>query len=358
MHWRLLFSYVLSIKHIDGGLGHMHKLSIDGEVYKKLLSEYIETNNKIFLEQAKEIGSSFASRNVYPEDLFQVHIETVESIFGDVSSEYHKSLEFLLETFLAFKHAREEYERMKLDQLELRSEIQIAANLQQTLLKTDTPIVNGLDIGALSIPYYQLNGDFIHFLDTEDGTLRVAISDVIGKGVPAALAMSMIKYALESFYEEALCPSEVLRKLNRVVEKNVTSNMFITMFYGQYFTADHKFRFASAGHEPGFIYRAKADEFIEIESEGLVLGVEPNVLYEQYETTIDIGDMIVLLTDGVTECRYGDHFITRDEVIEIINQYNHLPAQQHVEQVYMHLNELVDFELKDDFTLIIIKRHV
>src|SRR5690625_5009756 len=134
--------------------------------------------------------------------------------------------------------------------------------------------------------------------------------------------------------------------------------MFITMFYGQFFPKSSIFRFASAGHEPGFLYRAKDKSFVEFDTKGLVLGVLKHTNYPQYEIEIKKDDMIVLLTDGVTECRRGERFIKREEVIEVIEMYAHLPAQKHVEQVYTHFDQLDDFKLKDDFTLIIIKKLV
>lgn len=334
----------------------MYRLNEDGKVYKDLLKKYLESNDKTFLNEAKKMSVSFVSRNMYPEDIFKLHKNAISSICEGVEEVHHKSLEFLLESLIAYQNAQEEYEKLKLEQLELKSEIQIAANMQKTFLKTEIPHIEGLDIGAISVPYHQLNGDYMHFVETDDGSLRVAIADVIGKGIPAALAMSMIKYAIDSFYEDDMSPKTILRKLNRVVEKNVTSNMFITMFYGQYYPCSSIFRFASAGHEPGFIFRAKEKKFVEIGAKGLVLGVLKNTHYNQYETKIEKGDMIILLTDGVTECRTGNRFIKREEVLEVIEQYAHLPAQQHVEKVYMHFNDFNQYELKDDFTLIIIKK--
>ena len=156
-----------------------------------------------------------------------------------------------------------------------------------------------------------MNGDYFHFITGEDGTMGIAVADVIGKGVPAALSMSMIKYAMDSFYDELMSPSAILRNLNAVVERNVASNMFVTMFYGQFFPASGVLRFASAGHEPGFIYREKTKEFMEIKAKGLVLGVLKNTRYNQYEMTLEKDDMIVLLTDGVPECRQNDRFIKK-----------------------------------------------
>src|SRR5699024_11142157 len=155
--------------------------------------------------------------------------------------------------------------------------------------------------------------------------LGVAVADVIGKGVPAALSMSMIKYALDSYHDEIMTPSASLRYLNRVVERNVASNMFITMFYGQDFPETSIFRFASAGHDPGLLYHADKGEFEEIHAQVLVLGVVKHTYYAQYELELESGDYIVLLTDGVTECLRSGRFITREEVMEVFEKYAHLP---------------------------------
>lgn len=336
----------------------MQKLKSNEKEYRTLLNQYLTSENEQYLEAAKEMSSSFVSRNIYPEEIVRFHQAAIVSLYKEDLTLYKKSFDFLLEALIAYRLADEEYEKIKLEKLELQSEIQVAATMQKTLLKTEIPVIKTLDIGAISVPYRQLNGDYFHFIKSETGALGVAIADVIGKGVPAALAMSMIKYAMDSMYEETMNPSNILRNLNRVVERNVASNMFITMFYGQFFPTSNTFRFASAGHEPGFVYRARKRSFLEIKTKGLVLGVLKHIEYPQYEITLEKNDMIILLTDGVTECKRKNRFIRREEVIAVIEKYAHLRAQKHVEQVYKHFSELDDFELKDDFTLIIIKKEV
>src|SRR5699024_6810789 len=190
----------------------------------------------------------------------------------------------------------------------------------------------------------------------EDGTPGVGSADVIGKGVRTGLSMGMIIYGRDSGYDELMSPSEILRNLNSVAERNVGSYMCIKRFYGQLVADLGTLRFASAGHETGYVYRAETDTFEDIEAKGLVLAVLKNTHYKQYELTLEEHDMIVLLTDGVTECKRGGRFIKHEEVIDIIREYKHLPAQEHVEKVYEHLNMMEDLELKDDFTLIVIKR--
>src|SRR5690625_1312157 len=297
-----------------GRLKHMKLIKAEGELYKDLLQQYLETKNEYYLEKAKRMSVSFVNRNIYPEEIVRLHMNSIDTLYEGEFGEYKLSLQFILEALIAYREAHEEYN--------------------------------------------ELNGDYYHFVKGEDGSLGVAIADVIGKGVSAALSMSMIKYALDSFHDELMNPSAILRHLNRVVERNVASNMFITMFYGQFFPSSNIFRFSSAGHEPGYHYRAKEGKFFEINAQGLVLGVLKHTYYTQYEIQFEPGDYIVLLTDGVTECLRSDRFIEREEVLEVIEQYSHLSAQEQVHQVYFHFNHLDDFELKDDFTLMIIKKEV
>ena len=94
--------------------------------------------------------------------------------------------------------------------------------------------------------------------------------------------------------------------------------MFISMFYGTYEVSKSEFTYASAGHEPPLFYCAKNSEFTELQAKGLLLGVIPNVKYEQHVITLNHGDFVVMMTDGVTECRTEDGFIEQQKVMEII----------------------------------------
>src|SRR5699024_9199646 len=111
-------------------------------------------------------------------------------------------------------------------------------------------------------------------------------------------------------------------------------------------------------HEPGFHYNADKGEFEEIHAQGLVLGVVKHTYYAQYDLELQSRDDIVLLTDGVTVGLRSGSFITCEEGMVVVVKDAHLPAQEQANQVYLHFYELDDFELKDDFTLLIIKKNV
>ena len=336
----------------------MESTKFDLDDYRKLLKEYLITKDESALYQAEQFSRLSVQHKVSPEEIIQIHIEALQSLYPELPREISESLNFLLETMISYGLALQENEYLREKQSELESEISVAANMQRTLLSTVKPTIPGLDIGAISVPASTMNGDYYHFVTNKEGELGVALADVIGKGIPAALAMSMIKYAMDGYTKHHRKPQDILEDLNRVVERNIEPGMFITMFYGKYRPKEETFSYASAGHEPCFYYHRDRGEFEEIVAPGLVLGVKEDVTYQPFARKVKKGDCLILLTDGVTECRIGDRFIEREEILEVIESYIDLPAQEAVEKVFRYFEALQDFQLADDFTLIIIKKNV
>ncbi|MFD1415162.1 PP2C family protein-serine/threonine phosphatase [Oceanobacillus jeddahense] len=326
--------------------------------YQELLQKYIETQDEKALYDLELISKAFIKKNILPEELINLHIQAMERIYPQLMNEYKLSMEFLLEATIFYGLALQEMDYLRQEKDVLTSEISVAANMQKTLLGTKKPEVNGLDIGVISVPAHQMNGDYHHFTKGSNGTIGIAIADVIGKGIPAALCMSMIKYAMDSYPEATMSPNKVLENLNRVVERNIDSSMFITMCYAHYLPKESKLRLSSAGHEPGYIFRSETGEFEEVRAKGIVLGVMPDAQYREYELDIDKDDLIIFLTDGVSECRDGERFIETEELLEVIRKYTDLPAQDLVDNVYQYFEKLQDFQLRDDFTLIVLRKEV
>lgn len=333
-------------------------INIDVENYKDLLKRYIETQDETSLYGVEQVSKALIQKNILPEEIINLHMKAMEDIYPRLSEAYSHSLNFLLEAMISYGLAHQEFQTLREKQVEFKSEISVAANMQNTLLRSPIPEIKGMDIGVKSVPANELNGDYHYFTKGTDGRLELAIADVMGKGVPAALCMSMIKYSMESYPEEQKSPGNVLYNLNRVVERNVEAGMFITMLYAQYCPNERKIRYASAGHEPGFYYNAEKKQFVEMEAKGLILGVMPETEYKEYELQMNDGDMVIFFTDGVTEAKDGDRFIETEEMLDMIRKYIHLPAQEMVAEVYKHIERLQEFELRDDFTLAVLKKEV
>ncbi|MFJ5625493.1 PP2C family protein-serine/threonine phosphatase [Peribacillus loiseleuriae] len=326
--------------------------------YREALSTYLRDQTEQALYQGQKISKKSIEHNIAPEEIINIHKNILMDVYPDTPGEVLDSLDFLLEVMMGYGFAYREHQSLRHIQQELKTEIEIAANVQSTLLETTIPNVDGLEIGALSVPARQMSGDYYHFVQDEKKHIGVAIADVIGKGIPAALCMSMIKYAMDSLPEHRHNPSSVLESLNRVVEQNVDPSMFITMFYGLYNPENHLFSYSAAGHEPGFYYESTTKKFTDLTAKGLLLGVDKKTKYMQYEKKVEPGDMIILLSDGVTECRTSEGFIERETLIEFIQQNIHLHAQDIVNRLFKQLEKMQHFQLRDDFTLLILKRDV
>lgn len=326
--------------------------------YQSMLSEYVRQMDEKNLYQGHKFSHNMIEQNVSPEEVVSLHIEVMSRMFPELDKELMATFDFLLEVMIGYGFAYREHQSLRDRQQQLDLELEVASNVQQSLLVGEVPEMEELDIGVVSRPAKKMSGDYYHFVEDDNGRLSVAVADIIGKGIPAALSMSMIKYAMDSVPEQRMKPPEMLKNLNRVVEQNVDASMFITMFYGIYDVKNHQFFYSSAGHEPGFYYSYEKGTFEELEARGLVLGASKHTNYDEYNKGVQPGDMIVLLSDGVTECKTEKGFIERKEIIDMIDSRLHMPASEIVESIYSELERLQDFELRDDFTLLIIRRNV
>ncbi|MDQ0208566.1 PP2C family protein-serine/threonine phosphatase [Alkalicoccobacillus murimartini] len=326
--------------------------------YKKILQSYLDTGSEQVLYEAQQFTRTLLEHQTSPEELVSLHRSIMDQLYPDLPEDIQASFDFLLEAMMGYGMAYREHQILRDRQQELEAEIDVAAKMQQTLLPREELSVEGLDVGVVSVPAKKMSGDYYHYVTDQFGGVGLSISDIIGKGVPAALCMSMIKYAMDSLPEQQLNPSALLESLNRVVEQNVDDSMFVTMMYGYYDSKSHEFTYSGAGHEPGFFYCAQKDSFEDLSAKGLVLGVSRKATYREYVKQLSVGDFIVFLTDGVTECRVGDEFFEREEIVTMLRKSIHLSAQEIVENVYRELSKLQDFSLRDDLTLIILRRNV
>lgn len=323
--------------------------------YKEVLEKYILRQTEHNLYEGQNISRQLIQKNISPEEVISIHKASLEEIMPDLDGDVQHSFDLLIEVMVRYGLALKEHQTLIQKQQNLKMEMELAANVQQTLLKTKVPKIVDLDIGIISVPVKEMNGDYAHFLHDSEH-VGIAVADVIGKGIPAALCMSMIKYGMDSLDGAETDPVIVLDVINRIVEKSVSDSMFISMFYGKYDTPKSEFTYASAGHEPPLFYCSESSSFSELQAKGLLLGVIPNVKYEQHSITLNKGDFIVMMTDGVTECRSKEGFIEQQTVMNIIENVKDQSAQEMVEYVFHKLEELQDFEQRDDFTLVIFKK--
>ena len=334
-------------------MGNKEKLQ---ELYEKVLIDYVEERTERGEHKAQLLSKKILKNRISPEELSNWQKNVIERWYPDLPEEVTKIFDFYSEIIKSYGVVLEEMDKLRQKQQQICSEMEVAASVQSSLLKYSIPEMDGLEIGAVSIPARKVSGDYFHFAPYENGSLGIGIADVMGKGLPAALCISMIKCAIEQISGCESIPNLLLAKLNEKVEGNVDVNMFVSMLYGLYEPASNRFLYASAGHEPALYYNAKSDNFEEMNTKGLLLGVNKQTQYQLYEKSVEIDDLLIFVTDGVTESRIDGEFIKKEFLLEEFRKNIHLHPQDLVMKVCRHLLKLQHFKLRDDFTLIVLKR--
>lgn len=324
--------------------------------YREILKQYIQMQSEQNLYEGQNFSRKLIAENTSPEDVISMHKAALQELHEEMPAQVWHSFDLLIEMMISYGMALQERQSLIKRQEDLRVEMDLAANVQETLLKTTLPNVSGLDIGLLSIPLRKMNGDYVYFISDHKRYAGVAVADVIGKGLPAALCMSMIKFGMDTFNSPNARPEEVLSVINRIVEKSIDDSMFVSMFYGNYDSETAMLTYGSAGHEPAILYRAETNSFFELHAKGLLLGVAPNVAYGEYEVQLNDNDMVIIMTDGVTEGRNEDGFIEREVIFDLIEEKKDQPAQTIAQHVFNELERMQNAELKDDFSIVICKK--
>jgi serine phosphatase RsbU (regulator of sigma subunit) len=190
--------------------------------------------------------------------------------------------------------------------LSIQKELEIARQIQSSILPREVPRVAGLDIAAQYVPMTAVAGDFYDFLVVDENRVGILVADVTGHGVPAALIASMLKTALAAQSAFASDPAQVLAGLNHSLCGKFEEH-FVTAGYLFLDAEKQILRYAGAGHPPLVLgtLDGKQTTFREIDSNGLLLGLTEGATYASLELPFRPGDRCVLYTDGVLETKNG-----------------------------------------------------
>ena len=186
----------------------------------------------------------------------------------------------------------------------MHSELRIAAGIQMDLVPRTFPPFperHDLDLFATLVPAREVGGDFYDFVEIDGDRLCLAVADVSGKGVPAALLMAVGRSILRSLVREGGSPAEVVCSLNDELAAENEASMFITMFLAFVDLRTGEVRYASAGHNPPFHVTAEGEATQVPRVRGIALGARQGMVYDEGSFTLAPGDVLFLYTDGVSE---------------------------------------------------------
>ena len=185
--------------------------------------------------------------------------------------------------------------------LRVDRELAMAAQIQRRLLPGAPPEIEGYQAAATAVPCRQVGGDFYDFIQFTPARWAIAIADVVGKGVPAALLMATARATLRSRVVEGRSPAELCRNVNRLLYEELDPSQFVTLFYAILDAETHTITSCNAGHDYPLLIRGK--KIVELREGGLVIGATPRATYEQEEHRLEPGDTLALYTDGLTDAR-------------------------------------------------------
>jgi sigma-B regulation protein RsbU (phosphoserine phosphatase) len=184
----------------------------------------------------------------------------------------------------------------------LNREIEIAREVQERLFPQRIPNVLGLECAGTCRPASRVGGDYFDFLSLPGGGLGIAIGDVSGKGIPAALLMASLQASLRGqTLDGARDLATLMARVNRLVHDASPDNRYATFFYAQFDPATRRLDYVNAGHNPPFLFRGDGSEVVRLKEGGMVVGLMPDAVFTQSSVTLRPGDTFVGFTDGISE---------------------------------------------------------
>jgi len=238
----------------------------------------------------------------------------------------------------------------------MAEQMRLAAIIQRRMIPEESPSVNNLEVASTYNPCFQIGGDLYDFIKLDDHTLLVGIADVIGKGIPAAIMMSMFRgtiraYADGGYHRHSM--SEVVEKLNRVCCDECTNGEFITLFLAYIDTKKMQMTYCNCGHEPAILIRD--GKITELDKGGLVLGIIEDTPYQIETVDLISGDNILMYTDGLIDAvNFDGDLWGKDRMYQAIERcVESCNADQMVRRLLGHRRRFVGLARQTDDTSVV-----
>lgn len=237
--------------------------------------------------------------------------------------------------------------------------LKTAAEIQHRLLPKDVPHPKGIEIASMLKSSMTVSGDFYDFIPLGNEQVGVAIADIKGKGVPAALLMVMIRTVLRIVCKDEISPDAVLKRINDILAEDTAPDLFATMIYGIIDPNERTFTYCNAGHCYPIKVNSNKNKTELLQTGGMLLGIFGFAEFESDTVMLEKDDLVYFYTDGVTEAEKRDeenNFFGEDRLVSALKESLSLPVPQICEAIEQ---TLIDFsgtsQRADDLTMVVIK---
>ena len=240
----------------------------------------------------------------------------------------------------------------------LQNELEVASNMQQSILPTQFPKGPSFHVFGNMKPARSVGGDFYDIMRLDNGRIGLAIADVSDKGVPAALFMMSTRTLLKGAAIGTLKPGEVLREVNDLLNEDNEASMFVTVLYAVYDPANGTLTYANGGHNAPLVVHADGRSDLLPLTDGVALGLVPDMEYQEDTFTLSPGDTVVLYTDGVSEAMNGDdEEFGNERLLKIFASSNPTNSEQANQAIFRAVDAFVgDAPQSDDITCLTLCR--
>jgi len=238
----------------------------------------------------------------------------------------------------------------------LNRELEIAREVQEHLFPRSYPPLEGLEYAGRCRPARGVGGDYYDFLELADGCLGIAIGDVSGKGIPAALLMASLQASLRG--QTISGPTDLAKlmsNVNRLIFETSPANRYATFFYGQFNPLERRFTYVNGGHNPPMVFRN--GEVLRLEAGGGPVGLFKTAHYSQSGAILESGDVLLLYTDGISEAmNAADEEWGEERMIEAVRACQYRPSLEMIDELMRAADGFAaGAPQHDDMTIMVIK---
>ena len=244
----------------------------------------------------------------------------------------------------------------------LQADLDIAKEVQEQLYPRTVPRVEGLQITALLHPAKSVSGDYYDYQRIDKDHCAIALGDVAGKGISAALLMANVQSAMRSqlrAVQEAhgkVDTANVVSQINKHLEANTTTEKYATFFFSVYNEQSGELVYTNAGHLPPILLRGAEVQRLDVN--GMVVGIFPQAQYDASRITLEKGDLLLIYSDGITEPENEyDEMFGEERLIETVQRVAAKPSEEILREVFAEVNEWTFApDSADDMTMMLIRR--
>ena len=311
-----------------------------------------------------------AEHGIHIDSIICVPIKTAERIHGVMlivnkadgglfSSEEQEQLDMLL-NFVAVAIDNSRLMQEKLQRQKIEQEMEIARQVQETILPQDINLIPGVEIGVAYYPAGEVGGDFYDLHRLSDTEFIVVVGDVSNKGVPAAMVMSAAAGIIKSILQTRpdIPVNELAAALNDILAADIIKHreMFITLFFAKFDLKAGEISYCNAGHIPGLLWSAGEQKILELPDGGPIVGQFPGITFNLGRQAISSGDRLFLFTDGLTEAEDSNqNLFGRERVEQVFSAEIGLPPAEFCTKVKQWVDRFAVGaapESRDDFTIL------